>query len=101
MVFGEFIILLELDKWEGGLEVFSIFLLYLKIYFLIFLNLYLIGIMNIVDCSVESWDLVLRRRFIFKELDVDFVLIFEFFYFLMVVGIDLMCLLEIINVRLG
>lgn len=100
-VFGELITLLESDKREGGPEALSTLLPYSKTYFSIPPNLYLIGTMNTADRSAESWDLALRRRFTFKELDADPALIPELLHPPMVAGIDLMRLLETINARLG
>lgn len=100
-VFGELITLLESDKREGGPEALSALLPYSKAYFSIPPNLYLIGTMNTADRSAESWDLALRRRFTFKELDASPALIPELLHPPMVAGIDLMRLLEIINARLG
>ncbi|MBX2875989.1 MAG: EVE domain-containing protein [Saprospiraceae bacterium] len=100
-VFGELITLLESDKREGGPESLSTLLPYSKTYFSIPPNLYLIGTMNTADRSAESWDLALRRRFIFKELDADPALIPKLLHPPMVAGIDLKRLLETINARLG
>ncbi|NRB53885.1 MAG: EVE domain-containing protein [Saprospiraceae bacterium] len=100
-VFGELITLLESDKREGGPEALSTLLPYSKAYFSIPPNLYLIGTMNTADRSAESWDLALRRRFTFKELDANPALIPELLHPPMVAGIDLMRLLETINARLG
>lgn len=100
-VFGELITLLESDKREGGPESLSTLLPYSKSYFSIPPNLYLISTMNTADRSAESWDLALRRRFTFKELDANPALIPELLHPPMVAGIDLMRLLETINARLG
>ena len=100
-VFGELITLLESDKREGGPEALSTLLPYSKTYFSIPPNLYLIGTMNTADRSAESWDMALRRRFTFKELDADPGLIPELLHPPMVAGIDLMRLLQTINSRLS
>lgn len=100
-VFGELITLLESDKREGGPESLSSLLPYSKTYFSIPPNLYLIGTMNTADRSAESWDMALRRRFTFKELDADPALIPQLLHPPMVAGIDLMRLLQTINARLG
>lgn len=100
-VFGELITLLESDKREGGPEALSTLLPYSKTYFSIPPNLYLIGTMNTADRSAESWDMALRRRFTFKELDSNPALIPALLHPPMVAGIDLMRLLQTINSRLG
>jgi len=100
-VFGELITLLESDKREGGPEALSTLLPYSNTYFSIPPNLYLIGTMNTADRSAESWDMALRRRFTFKELDADPGLIPELLHPPMVAGIDLMRLLQTINSRLS
>lgn len=100
-VFGELITLLESDKREGGPESLSVILPYSKTYFSVPPNLYLIGTMNTADRSAEAWDMALRRRFTFKEMDAQPELIPKLVHPPMVAGIDLMRLLETINSRIS
>lgn len=70
VVLGEFIMFLEVDKWGGAKESFEVILFYLKFNFVVLLNFYIIGIMNIVDCSVEAFDIVLCCCFSFMEVSL-------------------------------
>ncbi|MEZ5044327.1 MAG: AAA family ATPase [Saprospiraceae bacterium] len=100
-IFGELITLIESDKREGGPEALSAVLPYSKTYFAVPPNVYLIGTMNTADRSAEAWDLALRRRFSFKELDAQPELIPSLVHPPMAAGIDLMRLLLTINNRIS
>ncbi|MGL6115017.1 MAG: McrB family protein [Cetobacterium sp.] len=93
-IFGEIITLIEEDKREGEKNSLTITLPYSQEKFSIPNNLYIIGTMNNSDRSISSFDLALRRRFLFKEIEpiYDNLPIIE--------NIDLKKLLEVMNKRI-
>lgn len=56
--------------------------------------MYIVGIMNILDKLIVFLDIVLRRRFNFEEIMLDYDLLF------IVDGIDIRKMLYIINKRI-
>jgi 5-methylcytosine-specific restriction endonuclease McrBC GTP-binding regulatory subunit McrB len=52
-----------------------------KHYFGIPSNLYFIGTMNDIDRSIDSFDLALRRRFVWKRMDCDYAVIKDKFLY--------------------
>ncbi|MFN9319172.1 MAG: AAA family ATPase [Chitinophagales bacterium] len=97
-IFGELITLLEEDKRKGNSEEISAILPYSQSKFTVPNNLYIIGTMNTADRSVEALDTALRRRFVFKEIQVDYELLSEISINTQV--IDLSKILKTINHRL-
>lgn len=92
-IFGELITLLEEDKIIGADNTLVVTLPYTKEKFSLPNNLYIIGTMNIADKSISLIDIVLRRRFMFKELFPNSGLLQE------IDNIDLEKLLYTINKR--
>jgi len=79
-VFGELMYALEKDK--RGEQIKTQYA-YLKkdddAYFSVPPNLYFIGTMNDVDRSIDSFDIALRRRFLWYRMDCDYNVIYDEF----------------------
>ncbi len=77
-VFGELMFAIENDK--RGEEV-TLQYSYLKEEenktFIVPRNVYIIGTMNDVDRSIDSFDLALRRRFLWKRMDCDYEVVLD------------------------
>lgn len=107
-ILGELITLIEEDKRLGKEEALEVTLPYSKESFGVPPNLYIIGTMNTADRSVEALDTALRRRFTFREIQPQSIVIREKGYLsksngVLTIGnsqIDLSQLLDTINERM-
>jgi 5-methylcytosine-specific restriction endonuclease McrBC GTP-binding regulatory subunit McrB len=96
-VFGELITLIEEDKRDKG----NVTLPYSKERFTVPGNLWIVGTMNTADRSIALMDVALRRRFVFREVGVDYtVLTNDFAEATDLVGLDLAAILQALNQRL-
>lgn len=97
-IFGELITLLEVSKRSGveQNEAIEVVLPYSGDSFSVPSNLYIIGTMNTADRSLAMMDTALRRRFDFKEMMPKSELLAG----IKVKGIDLQCLLDVLNQRI-
>ncbi|NJL76922.1 MAG: EVE domain-containing protein [Saprospiraceae bacterium] len=96
-ILGELITLIEPDKRAGSREALTVTLPYSKTLFSVPPNLFLIGTMNTADKSLDSLDIALRRRFVFKAV-VPNPSVLE--HITVIAGIDIIQLLTTINQRI-
>lgn len=97
-VLGELITIIEEDK--RGVPVT---LPYSKVEFSVPGNLWIVGTMNTADRSIALMDIALRRRFIFREVGVDYVVLTADFAECQdpeLAGLDLSAVLRAMNERL-
>ncbi len=97
-VLGELITIIEEDK--RGVPVT---LPYSKVEFSVPGNLWIVGTMNTADRSIALMDVALRRRFIFREVDVDYAALTADFaecQDLELASLDLSAILRAMNERL-
>ncbi len=94
-IFGELISLIEEDKRQNAPNALSTLLPYSKQRFSIPANLYIIGTMNTADRGIEALDIALRRRFYFKAVPPQPLLLNKD-----MMGVNLALVLETINARI-
>jgi 5-methylcytosine-specific restriction protein B len=98
-VFGELITLIEEDKRDKG----NVTLPYSKEHFTVPGNLWIVGTMNTADRSIALMDVALRRRFVFREVGVDYTVLTKDFAEStdpLLMDLDLAAILGALNERL-
>ena len=98
-VFGELITLIEEDKRDKG----YVTLPYSKERFTVPGNLWIVGTMNTADRSIALMDVALRRRFVFREVGVDYTVLTNDFAEAtdpLLVDLDLAAIFQALNQRL-